>query len=61
LLPDVSAGRISGELWWKNQEFFSVGIIPPWFTMLRYHLGINNQPPVGGGSSEMWSHPIDIG
>jgi hypothetical protein len=31
-------GRISTELWWTNQEFYPVGIIPPWFSMLMYHL-----------------------
>jgi hypothetical protein len=27
-----------GELWWKNQEFGLVNIIPPCFSMLIYHL-----------------------
>jgi hypothetical protein len=27
-----------------------------WFTMLIYHLGMNNMP-VGGRSSETWFHP----
>jgi hypothetical protein len=40
LLPDDSDGRIARELWWMSQEFSSVDIIiPPWFTMLIYHLG----------------------
>jgi hypothetical protein len=30
LLLDYSAGRISKELWWLNQEFYPVDIIPPW-------------------------------
>jgi hypothetical protein len=34
----MAAGRISRELWWVNQEPFSVRIIPPWFFMLIYHL-----------------------
>jgi hypothetical protein len=34
LLPDNSAGRIAEELWWMNQEFSSVDIIPPRFSML---------------------------
>jgi hypothetical protein len=38
LLPDESAGRIAREIWWKNQQF-SVDIIPPWFSILIYHLG----------------------
>jgi hypothetical protein len=33
------AGRIARELWWTNQKFFSVDIIPPWFSMPIYHLG----------------------
>jgi hypothetical protein len=39
LLLDDSACRIFKELWWINQEFSSVDIIPPWFSMLIYHLG----------------------
>jgi hypothetical protein len=36
----MTAGRIARELWWKNQEFSSVNtIIPPWFSMLIYHMG----------------------
>jgi hypothetical protein len=38
LLPDDSAGRIARELWWTIQEFFSVDIIPPWFSILKCHL-----------------------
>jgi hypothetical protein len=34
-----SAGRIARELWCTNQKFFPVDIIPPWFSMLSYHLG----------------------
>jgi hypothetical protein len=39
LLPDDSADRNAKELWWMNQEFSSVDIIPAWFSMLIYHLG----------------------
>jgi hypothetical protein len=39
LLLDGSAGRIARALWWTNQEFSPVNIIPPWFSMLIYHLG----------------------
>jgi hypothetical protein len=46
LLLDDSAGRIARELWWMNQEFSPLDIIPPWFSMLIY-LGMNNR------SSEM--------
>jgi hypothetical protein len=35
----MTAGRIARELWWTNQKFSSVDIIPPWFYMLLYHLG----------------------
>jgi hypothetical protein len=37
---------------------FLVDIIPPWFPMFIYHLEVNM--PVGGRSSETWSHPIDM-
>jgi hypothetical protein len=39
LLQDDSAGKIARELQWANQEFFSVDIIPSWFSKLIYHLG----------------------
>jgi hypothetical protein len=52
LLPDGSAGRIIWELCWMNQLFSSVNIIPPWFFMLIYHMGMNNKS-VNGLSSEM--------
>jgi hypothetical protein len=39
LLPEDSAIRIARELWWMNQVFYLVDIIPPWFAMLMYHLG----------------------
>jgi hypothetical protein len=32
------AGRIVRELW-MNQKFFSVDVIPPWFSMPIYHPG----------------------
>jgi hypothetical protein len=35
----MTAGRIARELWWTNQEISSVDNIPPWFSMLMYHLG----------------------
>jgi hypothetical protein len=28
------------ELWWMNQEFSPVDIIPPWFSMVVYHVGL---------------------
>jgi hypothetical protein len=34
----ITAGRIARKFWWKNQ-CFPVDIIPPWFSMLIYHLG----------------------
>jgi hypothetical protein len=34
----VTAGKIEREIWWINQEFSSVDIIPPWFSMLKCHL-----------------------
>jgi hypothetical protein len=43
LLQDDFAGSIARELWWMNQEFFCVSIIPPWFSMLMYHLGDEQQ------------------
>jgi hypothetical protein len=33
------AGRIDRELWWTNQEFSPVDIIPPWLSMLIYLMG----------------------
>jgi hypothetical protein len=35
----MTAGMFARELWWTKQEFASVDIIPPWFSMLIYHLG----------------------
>jgi hypothetical protein len=51
LLPDDLAGRITRDLWWTNQEFSPVNIIPPWFT-----LRMNNRPG-GGHSSETPQQP----
>jgi hypothetical protein len=34
----MSAGRIAKKLWWTNQELSSIVIIPPWLSMLIYHL-----------------------
>jgi hypothetical protein len=40
ILPHDSAGRFARELWWTNQELFSVDvIIPLWFSILIHHLG----------------------
>jgi hypothetical protein len=39
LLPDYSAGMIYRELWWTNQEFFTVDVIPPWCSLLACRLG----------------------
>jgi hypothetical protein len=50
IIPFELSSGLLGELWWMNQVS-SVDIIPPWFSMLIYHLGINNRP-VGGRSSE---------
>jgi hypothetical protein len=44
-------GRIAREIWWTDQELSPVDIIPPWFSMLIYHLGINSRL-VSGSSSE---------
>jgi hypothetical protein len=38
-LLDDYTGIFSGRLWWMNQEFSAVDIIPPWFSMLIHHLG----------------------
>jgi hypothetical protein len=35
----MTAGRFARELCWTNQEFPSVDIIAPWFSMLINHLG----------------------
>jgi hypothetical protein len=39
LLPDDFADGIARQLLWTNHESYSVDIIPPWFSMLLYHLG----------------------
>jgi hypothetical protein len=51
LLPDDSSGRIAREFWWTSQEFSPAGFISPYFSILIYHLGMNNRP-VGGRGSE---------
>jgi hypothetical protein len=58
LLVD-SADRITRELWWTNQGFSPAVIIPPWFSMLIYHVGLNNRP-FGGRCSERQCYPIDM-
>jgi hypothetical protein len=47
----MAAGRISRKLWWTNQEFPFVDIIPPWFHAYIITRGMKNRP-VGGPSSE---------
>jgi hypothetical protein len=37
--PDLLLPYSARELWWKNQEFSPADIIPPWLSMLIYHLG----------------------
>jgi hypothetical protein len=49
------AGRVAREILEKYQEFTPVDVIPPWF----FTWGMNNRP-IGGCSSETWSHPIDM-
>jgi hypothetical protein len=44
LLVDDSAGRVAREIWWTKEEFSPVDIIPPWFSMLIYHLGVSKKP-----------------
>jgi hypothetical protein len=46
-------------IWWTNQEYSPLDIIPPWFSILIYHLGMSNRP-VRGLHSEKLSHPIDM-
>jgi hypothetical protein len=43
----------------KRCSISPVSIIPPWALILIYHPGMSNRP-VGGRSSETWSHPIDM-
>jgi hypothetical protein len=59
LLVDDYSGRISRDLWWKNQEINPVDITVLWFSILTYQMGMNNRP-VGGLTAETWSHPIDM-
>jgi hypothetical protein len=47
----MTAGRVARQLWWTNQDFSPVDIIPPQFSMLIYHLGMISRL-VGGRSSE---------
>jgi hypothetical protein len=35
----MTAGRTARELWWTNQEFSFVDVIPPCFYMFIYDLG----------------------
>jgi hypothetical protein len=35
----MTADRIARELWWTNQKFTPVDIIPSWLYMLIYYLG----------------------
>jgi hypothetical protein len=39
LLLDESTGRIATGIWWANEKYFPVDIIPPCFSMLIYYLG----------------------
>jgi hypothetical protein len=39
LCNKMTADSITIKFWWTSQEFFYVDIIPPWFSMLIYHLG----------------------
>jgi hypothetical protein len=55
----MTAAWTAREFWWTNPEFSSVDIIPSCFSLFIYHLGVNNRP-VGGRSSETYSHPIDM-
>jgi hypothetical protein len=48
-----------GQDFLRVRQLSPVYIISPWFSMLAYHLGINNRP-VGGHSSETSSHPINM-
>jgi hypothetical protein len=56
LLPryQMTAVRITRGLWWANQQFCPVDSIPPWFSMLISYR------PVGGCTSETWSHQMDM-
>jgi hypothetical protein len=53
-LPDGSAARIAKEFWRTNQEFSPVYIIPPRFSIITHHLGMNNRP--NGGRSSLPVH-----
>jgi hypothetical protein len=39
LLLEDCAGMIARELWWTNQEFFLVDIIPTLYAIFTYHVG----------------------
>jgi hypothetical protein len=42
----MTAGTIAKQLWWRNQEFYPVDIIPSLFSMLIYQVGMKNKPLV---------------
>jgi hypothetical protein len=48
----MTASRIARELWWTDQEFSPVSIIPPWFSILIYVLEDKLYRSFGGRSSE---------
>jgi hypothetical protein len=48
-----------GQVFLRVLRLSRVNIIPPWLSILIYHLRINNRP-VGGCSSETLFHPIDM-
>jgi hypothetical protein len=52
----MPAGMIARELWWTNQEFYLVDIIPPWFSMLIYHLGDEHWCPQIRGALSPHQH-----
>jgi hypothetical protein len=60
--PSSCPGHSMWNLWWTKwhwHRFISEFIIPPWLSIAMYHMGMNNSP-VGGRSSETYSHHIDV-
>jgi hypothetical protein len=60
LLLDESAERIARELWWMNQEIFPCRYHSTMVLHAHISPGRMNNRPIGGCSSEKYSHPTDL-
>jgi hypothetical protein len=55
----MTPGRIAREVWWMNEEFLPSISFHYGFPYSYITWGMNNKP-IGGPSSETYSHHIDI-